>query len=100
MSKIEIKDMMAGKGKTLKAIRKSIEEKNLEVFKEAHFGILPMTKDKLAMICKDKGLAIGKYDLNEGTGLLRNTCMSPRCIYYLQPLTHREMHDHLKLWRG
>lgn len=59
-----------------------------------------MSKKKLVQICTEKGLNIENYDLNENTGLIRNTCMSPKCIYYMQPLKHKEIHDHLKLWRG
>lgn len=47
LTQIDLKDMMAGKGKKMKILRKNIENKYLDIFKESHFGILPLTKAKL-----------------------------------------------------
>ena len=76
LKKVDVKDMMAGKGKKMKILRKTLENQLLETFKEAHFGILPLTKPKLEYLCKNKGLNPNLYDLNPNTGLIRNTCMS------------------------
>ena len=92
--------MMAGKGKKMKLIRKDIERKLLDNFRETHFGILPLSKLKLENICKLKGLNPKVYDLNPNTGLIRNTCMSENCLYYMQPMSAKEISDHLKLWHG
>ena len=82
-----MKDMMAGKGKKLKKLRKNLEDHYLDIFRETHFGILPLSKERFVKVCEEKGINPNVFDLNETTGLIRNTCMSPNCIYYLQSMT-------------
>jgi hypothetical protein len=31
--------------------------------------------------------------------MINNACMSPECIYYLEPMKHAEFVDHMRLWR-
>lgn len=64
-----------------------IEEKLLDTFRAAHFGILPLTLDKLKDICAKNGYNIKDYDFNPTNGLIRNACMSPHCLYYMKKLT-------------
>lgn len=47
LAQIDLKDMMAGKGKKMKILRKNVEYKFIDLFKDSHFGILPLTKNKL-----------------------------------------------------
>lgn len=61
---------------------------------------MPITKGKLIALCEKNGYNFADYDLNENTGLIRNTCMSPNCLYYMKKMKPVEIHDHLKLWRG
>lgn len=81
------KDLATGDGKKVKKVRRIIEEKYIEHFRDTHFGILPLTKDKWLTMCEKEGYNHNEYNLNEGTGLLRNTCMSPHCLYYMKKMT-------------
>ena len=45
------KNLTTGEGKRIKKLRKAIEERYVEHFRQNHFGILPLTKDKLHELC-------------------------------------------------
>lgn len=97
---INPKDLTVGEGKKVKKIRRFIEDKFVDHFRATHFGILPIKKNKLEELCKLNGYNIKDYDLNEGTGMIRNACMSPHCLYYMKKLNAAEIHSHLRLWHG
>ena len=59
-----------------------------------------MTPAKLESLCEKNGYNKHNYDLNYTTGLIRNTCMSPNCLYFMKKMTPAQVHDHLRLWRG
>jgi hypothetical protein len=46
-------------------------------------------------------MKVNQNDLqfNPHTGMINNACMSPNCIFYMQPLKAGEMSEHMKLWR-
>lgn len=99
-AQINPKDLTVGEGKKVKKMRKIIENRYLEHYRDTHFGIIPISKAKLEAICEKNGYNPKDYDLNEGTGLIRNTCMSPNCLYFMKKLKAAELNGHLKLWRG
>lgn len=47
LTKINLKDLGLQQGKEFKRLKRNIQEKHLEHFRATHFGILPMTKEKL-----------------------------------------------------
>ena len=59
-----------------------------------------MSKDKLKEECQKLNVNVNSLSLNESTGMIQNSCMSPHCIYYLHPMKHEELLAHLRLWHG
>ena len=50
-NQVDPKNLTTGEGKRMKKLRRAIEEKYIEHFRQNHFGILPLTKDKLYELC-------------------------------------------------
>lgn len=100
LTKINLKDFGLQQGKEFKKLKKSIELKYIDHFRETHFGILPITKQKLNSECEKLSINANSLSLNESTGMVQNACMSPNCIYYLHPMKSADFASHLRLWRG
>ncbi len=47
LTKVNLKDLGLQQGKEYKKMKKQIEEKYLDHFRATHFGIMPMSKEKL-----------------------------------------------------
>ena len=97
--KIDTKALGPNQGKKMKELKKLIEEKYVDNFQKSHFGIAPLTETKFKDLCIDMKIKPHELQFNSSTGMINNACMSPNCIFFMQPLKAGEMSEHMRLWK-
>lgn len=70
-----------------------------EVFRDVHFEIIPLTKEKCQAECKKLAIPFAGIQFNASTGLANNACMAPRCPHYLQS-KNKPIRNHMSGWKG
>jgi len=83
----------------MKGLKKLIEDKYVDNFQKSHFGIEPLTETKFKDLCFEMKVKPQDLQFNSSTGMIKNACMSPNCIFYMKPMKAGEMSEHMRLWK-
>jgi len=70
----------------------------IEQFKRSHERILPLSRSKVAELCKERSIDFNCLRFSEESGLVCNACMAPTCPFFLKPLV--KLSRHLGTWSG
>ena len=69
------------------------------VFRDTHFEIPPISKEKLQAECKKFAVPFTSLKYDAKTGFLKNGCQAPKCPHYLQA-TDKPIRNHMSGWEG
>ncbi|EAR97525.1 VWA domain CoxE-like protein (macronuclear) [Tetrahymena thermophila SB210] len=78
--------------KIAEKVFESLNKKFEEYMIATHHVVVPMTAEDLTNYCTEKGLDITQYSFNQVSNLLKNSCMSPACPYYMKPTKSLAQH--------
>jgi hypothetical protein len=61
---IDLKSLGPNQGKQLKVLKKTLEDRYVDVFQRTHFGIAPLLKGKLLQLCDEHGIKVKDLHYN------------------------------------
>ena len=75
---------------------KEIETQYVNIFKERHLNITPMSQDELKAKCQELHIDFSTLSFDHGSGLCQNACQSPLCPFFLK--VQERFKIHLDSW--